>query len=81
MTEFTAAGLEFRLADYHLRSDSTAIDMATSEGAPLIDIEGNERPYDVAERDLGGPGEGYDIGAYEWRPRVRPRRNASWLVY
>jgi predicted outer membrane repeat protein len=44
--------------DYHLLSGSLAIDRGFEEGAPMRDIEGNERP-------CGG---GFDIGAYEYCP-------------
>jgi hypothetical protein len=43
--------------DYHLRSDSPAIDAGLSDGAPRADIEDSPRP-------CGG---GVDIGAYEYQ--------------
>jgi CSLREA domain-containing protein len=42
--------------DYHLTAYSPAIDAATSEGAPAVDLDGVSRPQ----------GEGYDIGCYEY---------------
>lgn len=41
--------------DYHLRDGSPAIDRGTPNGAPNIDLDGNQRPL----------GSGYDIGCYE----------------
>jgi hypothetical protein len=42
--------------DFHLQSDSPAIDSGSSVGAPSFDFDGNPRPQ----------GAGYDIGAYEY---------------
>jgi len=42
--------------NYHLTAYSPAIDAATSEGAPAVDLDGVSRPQ----------GEGYDIGCYEY---------------
>jgi len=42
--------------DYHLQSQSPAIDAGTSSGAPSNDLEGKPRPQ----------GKGVDIGAYEF---------------
>ncbi len=42
--------------DYHLQPGSPCIDAGTSEGAPLFDFEGHERPQ----------GNGIDIGPYEY---------------
>jgi len=44
------------VGDYHLQSESPAIDRGTSDGAPSTDLEDNERPA----------GEEIDIGAYEY---------------
>lgn len=43
--------------DFHLRSDSPAIDKGSSVDAPSVDFDGNPRPR----------GTGYDIGAYEYQ--------------
>ena len=43
-------------ADFHLQSDSPAIDNGSSVDAPSFDFDGNSRPQ----------GDGYDIGAYEF---------------
>ncbi len=43
-------------SDFHLNSNSGAIDEGSSELAPGIDFDGNKRPQ----------GAGYDIGAYEY---------------
>jgi len=42
--------------DFHLQSDSPAIDNGSSVDAPSVDYDGNPRPI----------GAGYDIGAYEY---------------
>lgn len=50
--------------DFHLQPDSPAIDRGSSEGAPLLDFDGNPRPLD-------GDGDGtaeFDVGAYELVP-------------
>jgi len=44
--------------DFHLTLGSPCIDTGTSVGAPLFDFEGDPRPL----------GDGYDIGADEYRP-------------
>ncbi|WP_297212825.1 MULTISPECIES: right-handed parallel beta-helix repeat-containing protein [Thermodesulfovibrio] len=41
--------------DYHLKEGSPAIDRGTSDKAPLIDLDGKQRPQ----------GKGFDMGAYE----------------
>lgn len=43
--------------DYHLTPDSPCIDMGTSTGAPVDDLDGDDRPQ------MGG----YDIGADEYK--------------
>jgi hypothetical protein len=43
-------------ADFHLRSNSPAIDKGSATAAPSVDYEGNSRPR----------GAGYDIGAFEY---------------
>ncbi len=43
--------------DFHLRSNSDAIDKGSSELAPDVDFDGNKRPS----------GAGFDIGAYEYK--------------
>ncbi len=42
--------------DFHLRESSPAIDNGSSVNAPLLDYDGNTRPY----------GDGWDIGAFEF---------------
>jgi hypothetical protein len=44
-------------ANFHLHSDSPAIDRGSATGAPNVDMDGDHRPA----------GAGYDIGADEWR--------------
>ena len=44
--------------DYHLKSNSPAIDEGTSTGAPADDIDGDARPQ----------GAGYDMGSDEYVP-------------
>jgi hypothetical protein len=47
--------------DYHLRPGSPAVDRGTNDGAPAVDIDGDQRPFD-------GNGDGIpvtDIGADE----------------
>ncbi|MFP4015517.1 MAG: choice-of-anchor Q domain-containing protein [Halanaerobiales bacterium] len=48
--------------DLHLKPGSIAINTGSSELAPDIDIEGNQRPY----------GNVYDIGAYEYQGELDP---------
>jgi hypothetical protein len=43
--------------DYHLRSTSPAINRGTTNGAPVIDMDGVARPQ----------GSGIDVGAYEYK--------------
>jgi hypothetical protein len=42
-------------SDFHLLTDSPAVDAGTASNAPSIDLDGNPRPV----------GTGYDLGAYE----------------
>ncbi len=43
--------------DFHLQSDSPAVDAGSATAAPVVDLDGDPRPN----------GAGYDIGADEWR--------------
>ena len=49
--------------DYRLRSDSPAIDAASPDKSPSLDILGAPRPW----------GQGYDIGPYEYGAEAPPR--------
>ena len=51
--------------DLHIQPCSAAIDEATSDTAPMEDLDWNERPVDYPGRGRDGAGEGFDIGAYE----------------
>jgi hypothetical protein len=51
--------------DFHLLSNSPAIDSGTNVGAPIVDIDGNPRPIDG---NLDGVAV-TDMGAYEFRPQ------------
>lgn len=44
-----------RRLGYHLKEGSPAIDRGTSDKAPLIDLDGKQRPQ----------GKRFDMGAYE----------------
>ncbi len=46
--------------NFHIKSDSPAVDTGSPDNAPLTDFEGNHRPY----------GKAYDIGAYEYTTQV-----------
>jgi hypothetical protein len=50
--------------DYHILSTSPCIDRATGTGAPAIDIDGDNRPYDVAGKP-NNPST-FDMGADEY---------------
>ncbi len=47
LTGYVAKGHKYKIIDYHLWGDSPCIDTGTSLGAPMTDIEGNERPVDA----------------------------------
>jgi hypothetical protein len=54
--------------NYQLRVGSPCIDSGTSDGAPTIDIEGNERYDDLDTPNIGGGTYPYyDIGPYEYQ--------------
>ena len=48
--------VDIATGDYHLQNASPCIDSGTSQNAPLVDFDGNDRPI----------GNGWDIGAYEY---------------
>jgi len=52
--------------DYHLQSDSPAIDAGTASGAPLLDIEGNPRDANS------------DIGCYEYQSSSNEWKWTLW---
>lgn len=51
--------------DFMIEFGSAALDTGTSVGATSHDIEGTTRPIDFPGVGFDGPGDGYDIGAYE----------------
>jgi parallel beta-helix repeat protein len=55
-TDYNAYFLNYNGFDLHLRNGSPAIDAGSSDGAPGMDIEKNQRPSGIA----------VDIGAYEF---------------
>jgi hypothetical protein len=59
------------LRDYHLQSDSAAIDAGTTLGQILVDFDGTERSF----------GEGYDIGAFEHVPVIPRNAVEDWSMY
>jgi hypothetical protein len=54
--------------DYRLLASSPCIDMGTDFEAPDHDLEGNPRPVDIPGKGFDGPGQGYDMGCYEYLP-------------
>jgi len=55
--------------NYRLRPDSACIDAAFPSVIPgLADLDGEARPYDVPGVGSDGPGQGFDIGCYEYAP-------------
>jgi hypothetical protein len=54
--------------DYRLLPSSACIDMGTSFEAPDHDLDGNTRPVDIPGKGFEGPGEGFDMGCYEFTP-------------
>lgn len=59
IVEYNPANIfvDYNSADFHLCTQSPAIDQASAQYAPNYDFDGNPRPY----------GSGYDIGAYEYQ--------------
>ena len=55
----------WNILDYRLPIESIAVDAGIADGAPASDIAGNPRPVDVPGLAQDGPGQGFDIGAYE----------------
>lgn len=53
LPQFVSSG-----TDYHLQNTSPCIDVATSVGAPTVDLDNNPRPV----------GAGFDMGAFERQP-------------
>ena len=64
-TNIAAAGNTYQIADYHLGTNSAAVDQGTAAGAPSVDKDGNRRPVDVAGLGQNGTGQEFDVGAYE----------------
>jgi hypothetical protein len=50
--------------DYHILPASPCIDRATGSGAPAVDIDGDNRPYDVAGKPNNPSA--FDMGADEY---------------
>ncbi|MCB2181088.1 MAG: right-handed parallel beta-helix repeat-containing protein [Desulfobulbaceae bacterium] len=85
---FTADGLSIdplftdaANGDYHLRSSSPNIDAGTSDGAPDQDFEGNDRVDDpnVEPNKGGGLYNYYDIGAFEYIPKICDLDGDGWV--
>jgi hypothetical protein len=67
---FVNASLDFYSANFHLLSNSGAIDNGTTANAPIVDFENHPRPS----------GNGFDIGAYEFSTVVLPIKISGLLV-
>jgi len=67
-TAIAQIGTQYKIVDYRLYSvDSPALDQGSKQGAPPHDFEGRPRPYDFPGIGYDGTGEGFDIGAFEFR--------------
>jgi hypothetical protein len=53
--------------DYYLQPGSPCIDVGTGQGAPLDDIDGEDRPFDGKPDMQSADGLEYDMGAYEFK--------------
>jgi len=58
--------------DYRLLWYSPCIDRATSGEAPDRDLEGNPRPVDIRGKGFDGPGQGFDMGCFEFYVPASP---------
>ncbi|MCH8134782.1 MAG: right-handed parallel beta-helix repeat-containing protein, partial [Proteobacteria bacterium] len=65
--------------DYHLTVGSAALDRGDPDTALTSDLEGNPRPVDVLGSGRERTGTEYDIGAYEYQPRVNGV--SDWPLY
>ena len=65
--------------DFHILFNSIAMDLGTSVGAPLTDADGLPRPVDFEGIGEDGPGEGFDIGAYEYQ-RTAESGTRVWML-
>ena len=54
--------------DYRLLPESPLIDAGTGESAPDHDLDGVARPVDIPGKGFDGPGQGFDMGVYEYGP-------------
>jgi hypothetical protein len=55
--------------DYRLKLVSPCIDTGNAvTDVPDHDLDGNPRPIDIPGRGANGPGQGYDMGCYEYVP-------------
>lgn len=77
-TSVAQSGDKYKIVDYRLSSkDSSALDRGAPEGAPLFDLDDRSRPIDFPGIGSDGPGEGFDIGAYEFQTI----NNNGFLMY
>jgi hypothetical protein len=60
ITDYDSSFVDYINYNFHLKPGSPAIDQGIPDNAPSVDIEGNSRPY----------GNGYDVGAYEYKDQA-----------
>ena len=58
---------QYKLIDYHPGLISALIDQGSNTSASDSDLDQNPRPVDVAGVGFDGPGNGFDIGVYEFQ--------------
>lgn len=69
------------VGDLHILSNSIAIDMGSSINAPRTDADGLPRPIDFQGIGEDGPGEGFDIGAYEYQRGGAESGTMVWILH